>query len=260
MALRLILHTFRMIFGNFGQALKVSVGPFLILVLAQGVLFGVIATNADTVVGANGPMVLAMLLMIPLFLFVMAWVAVAWHRFILKEEYTNILPAVSGRPIWPYAGKVILLTLLIFVISIPIFFVLNSVAIPFVSMSHIDPITGEADLPIWPLVVFMFGFLLIGFVALRLGIALVGTAVEKPMAFGEAWNVTKPVAWTIFGVVIILGLINLVPTILTFVVGIRVPILSAVFSIALNWLTTMLGISILTTIYGHVVEGRELTS
>jgi len=134
-ALNLVLHTFRMIFGNFGQALRVSVGPYLLLMILAGVVF-VVFGQGMTGTQVNGQMppgfALGFILLIPLFLFVTAWVAVSWHRFILLEEYAGILPAVTDRPIWPYAGKVILMSLLMMVAMIPLMLVFMIIGVPFI--------------------------------------------------------------------------------------------------------------------------------
>ena len=106
-----------MIFNNFGQALRVSVGPYLLLVLATVLIFGSASSfeqlgdlasgnlPPEQLVTAGGSIVIGTLVLLILFVFVAAWVAVSWHRFILLEEYSGIIPAISGRPIWPYIGR-----------------------------------------------------------------------------------------------------------------------------------------------------------
>lgn len=256
MALRIILHTLQMIFGNLGQALKVSIGPYLILIVAIVGFF--VSAEGVVVTGNSSPgFLIGMLLIVALALFVFGWVAVSWHRFILLEEYTSALPAVSGRPIWPYVGKAILLFLLIFAASIPIFFILSIVAAP--------ALNAPADfntpaVPFTVLVVFAIAALIMSVLSLRWGVALVGTALGKPMGFFEGWRATKPVSGTIVGVSLILILINIVPSLIISQFSLAAPIIGFILNIILSWITMMMGISILTTLYGHVVENRPLVA
>lgn len=258
MALRLIIHTFRMIFGNLGQALKISVGPYLILILGVFAVAAAISPTIDSTVGVNPIAGLLGLLIFPLILFVTAWVAVSWHRFILKEEYAGLLPAIKGRPIWPYVGKAILLALVMFVVAIPVFLLFSFMVMPLIGTNVGDPTQFQPNFPTWAILVFAVAYVVIGFIALRLAVSLVGTALEKPMSFRDAWTATKPVAGTIFGVTIIIVLINIVPAIILPFLTASIPIIGFVLDIIINWVTMMVGISILTTIYGHVIENRPL--
>jgi len=256
MSLQIVLHTLKMIFRNIGQALRVSVGPYLILIVLSFLVFMMFGGLGGPMMsgdgsGALGP-ALATVLLIPLFLFVTSWVAVSWHRFILKEEYTGLLPEVSGRPIWPYAWKAILLGLIVMLLAIPLFFILGALSLPFMGVE------GGGGFPIIATITFMIVFVLISVVSMRLGIALVGTALGAPMAFRDAWTATAPVNGTIVGVAVLLGVFNAVISLLLIPITYAIPLIASVISLGFNWLTMMVGISILTTLYGHVIEERPL--
>ena len=256
MAFKILLHTFRMIFGNIGQALKVSVGPYIVLLLAITTLL-LVATSISG--DSIGGLPILMLFIFPLALFVTAWVAVAWHRFILLEEYTKILPTVSGRPIWPYAGKAVLLGLIIIFIAVPLMYIIGALGLGavFGPMNYASP-TGQSS-TFLALIIFAAVLVVMSVISLRLGIALVGTALGKPLGFGEAWAATKKVNGIIFGVSVLLVLLNTVPGMVLSQLLIFAPVVISVLNIALSWLTMMLGISVLTTIYGHVIEERPLS-
>ena len=243
MALKIFLHTFRMIFGNLGQALKISIGPYMILMICVFAVLAIVSTTADGTVGVTPLMGILPLILLPVVLFVTAWVAVSWHRFILLEERAGILPAWKDRPIWPYAGRAILLILIISLAALPLLFIVGLVS---------------AGIPILALPVLAVAFTLLGFVGLKMGVSLVGTALGKPMPAGEVWKATDRINGDIFGVVVLLVLFNTIPGLILTGLSAFVPIIGFVLSIALDWLTTMLGISILTTIYGHVIENRPL--
>lgn len=261
-ALNIILHTFRMIFGNLGQALRVSVGPYLLMIVLVTLAFAMVGMPMS---GAMDPMAQMMspavgllpLLLLPLVMFVTSWVAVSWHRFILLEEYSGILPAVSGRPIWSYAGKAILLGLLVMVVALPIFLILGTIMMPFAGAGGM-PADPSAGLPLAGLLVFALATVVLTFLSLRWGVALVGTALGKPIGFSDAWRATKPISGVIFGVAAILMLINTLPGFILTPITQAVPIIGTVLQLMLTWLTMMLGISILTTLYGHVIEERPL--
>lgn len=272
MALQIVLHTFRIIFGNFGQALRVSVGPYLILFsmgvgLALAVEFPIFVGDRiiNDALFPSEAWILLPVILLPLFLFVVAWVAVSWHRFILLEEYASVLPAVRGRPIWSYAGKSILLGIAIAVMAWPVTMIVSGFLARDAQNIFADGATiaagGRASIPLTFQVRWMIVNTLVtipfAYIGLRWGIALVGTALGQPLGFFEAWEKSKPIAGVLFGVVVILLAANLAfQLILVAVWG--VPILETLVDLAMSWLAMMLGVSILTTLYGHVVEGRPL--
>jgi hypothetical protein len=250
MGWEIVRHSFAMLFRNLGNALRISVGPILIGLVAGFLILGAFGSGVDTLTEEIEQdklppgLALAVLLNLFLFLFVSAWIAVAWHRFILLEDYPGLLPPLAGRPIWPYLGKTLLLGLVMFFAMIPAGLVISVLAGLF---------GGAGDS--------LFSFiglglaLYISYMWLRFGIVLPATAVSRTMGFGEAWRATAPYATAILGTCVILILINtgvsLVSTILP------LP-LARLLSLATSWISIMLGISVLTTLYGVIVERRTL--
>ncbi len=102
MAWKIVLHAFRMIFANIGDALKVSVGPmliFVVLALVLGSVANVSFTSIDPIqsveTASAGALFVSVLILCAAAIFIFAWIAVAWHRFILLEEYPGVLPALA---------------------------------------------------------------------------------------------------------------------------------------------------------------------
>lgn len=243
-----------MIFNNFGQALRASVGPYVLLI-AVSALIGAVAFSGNT----NLPAVLSgvvppealtgnflqlfagLFAIIVVVIFVSAWVAVSWHRFILLEEYSGILPALSGRPIWSYVGRTLLCILVITVLAA----------------------CGLLLLSLVPGVVLgvIFALILMAFLSVvwfRIGVSLPAVAVGKPVGMGDAWRATGKLADTIIKVVLLLFVIGMIAgAATTGLYNINVYLGYAV-DIFVQWVTLMVGISILTTLYGHVIEGRPL--
>lgn len=257
MAFQIIRHAFRMVFGNLREALKVSVGPYLMLMLVVILGIGMIGEtggmfDGSVPMGGGEPMRpaagLIMLAMVPVFLFFISWVAVAWHRFILLEEYPGLLPQIAGRPIWPYAGRSILYGFVTLIASLPLLLLVMALAMPLMMAG-----SGLAGILVFVLIT---GFMT--FIWLRIAIALPAVAVGKPISMADAWGASKGMSGTIFGVAFLLMGINGLATVLTAQVSAILPIIGFVLDIALQWTVLMLGVSVLTTFYGHLVEGRDL--
>lgn len=257
MAWQLVRHAFVMIFSNLGQALRVSVFPYALLIAAavivfttSGIPFNMNPEQMGAVAGSGSTSFLTFLLLIALMvfaIFVFGWVAVSWHRFILREEYSGMIPAVTDRPIWPYVGRSMWLGLLVTLIAIPVFMVVGLVSIPLAQVSMV-----------FPFLAMFAGFVLIAYLWMRWAIALPSIAIGEEMKGSDAWAETAPHSQTIFFVVLILMAFNIIPPILLESVYQAAPIIGFVIDVVIQWVIIMLSLSILTTLYGHIVEGRPL--
>jgi hypothetical protein len=251
MAWLIIRHSFELLFRNLGNALKVSVGPVLLVAIFSTLVILTLGMSADDLMltlangAVGGAFVLAFLMVLVAILFASAWIAVAWHRFILLEEYPGLLPAIAERPIVTYAIRSILLGLLMILALIPAVIVIGIIA----------QILGPES----PLVIAAFGFAIgvyFSYFWLRLAIILPATAVGKSMRLTEAWAATAGLSGPILGASAILVALNVG---ITGIVGaLSGGVISIIIEIAVNWVTLMIGTSILTTIYGNAVEGRPL--
>lgn len=256
MAWNIVRHAFVIVFGNFQTALRASLVPFAILMgvlLIFSTLFG-LPLYQDALAGPSAEQsiqfVFLSFLSIPLYLFIFAWVAVTWHRYILLEDYPSTVPAVANRPIWAYVARTLMLMLQMVVVMIPVIIVVTLI-------SGGDPTAMRADT--------IMGFLmnvLIGavftFFWFRVGVSLPAVAVEKPMDSREAWAATNPVWQTIFGAAVIMVMLNLIVSLAFSMLFTGIPLISYLLSIVIQWVTMMVGVSVLTTLYGHVIEGRPL--
>ncbi len=246
MGWKIVRHAFVILFGNIVEALKVSVGPMIIgAVVAFQVIrmvgadvVGNLVTPDPTYTGQGTSSLFVALLFFVGVLFVISWIAVSWHRFVLLEEYPGLFPAVLNRPIATYAGQTGKLAFLIALCIVPL-----GIA---------------ATLPVLGNVIFLFSFFAIAFLWFRVGIILPGVAVGKRMGIAEAWRVTRPLSGQIASVVFILMFLNLAVSLVLFPIQSGMPLVGAVLELIASWIMMMLGISILTTLYGHLVEGRTL--
>ena len=230
--------------------LRVSVGPTLLGILAFFLIVAVLGVGFGEAIETANPeemppgVALAALLGLVLFVFISAWVAVAWHRFILLEEYPGLLPALTGRPVWPYAGRSILLGLLLLALLIPAIIVVAVLAAALGGSPALDALLG------------LGAIMYFSYMSLRLGLVLPATAIGRPMGFRQSWMATEPYATAILGTSVIIVLINgAVPQVSALLPN---P-LRSMLDLAAGWVTVMLGISVLTTLYGVIIERRDLT-
>jgi len=257
----IVAHSFRLLFRNLGDALKISLGPYLIAALACGAIGlavgiptlrlaqgGMPAFQATAAMG--GAYLVAILAFAVILLFTSSWVAVSWHRFVLLSEYPGILPALAGRPIWAYLGRVILLSLILMLISIPLGFLVGLVMIPFMN-------GAESVLFAAAMVVGLLMGTILAYFSLRFALVLPAISVDRPISFGDSWSITGRLSGAIFGAVLILTFLNIaIVGILGLVLGDNV--IAAILGLIVDWVSLMVGISILTTLYGHLVEGRTI--
>lgn len=251
LAVRLVKHALRMITGNLSQALRASIVPFLLLAAAFVIVLGLGGFGDPTrFLASPAPSVFLIFVLIPLAMFVFGWVAVTWHRYILLEEQTGWIPQISGRPIWPYVGTTFLWVLRVFVVAIPLMLIVGSLA---------SGMLASGGVPIFALLIMSAVNILLSYIGMRWALPLPAKAIGSEMRFSDSWKATKPLGAAIFGVVVTLLVFNML---ISFVAGLLSIVLPAIIGFILNaaasWLTGMLGISILTTLYGHIVEGRDL--
>ena len=127
---KIFVHSVRMVLGNFKQVLQITIGPALIATAAFVSLFFIFGVpaevfdeNAGTI--AHQPNAGFIFLTVAIFVAVMLWIAVSWHRFILLEEYPHrLLPPFRSDRILADLGRSLLLGLVAAVFMFPLMFVL----------------------------------------------------------------------------------------------------------------------------------------
>lgn len=244
----IVRHSFAMLFRNLPNALRISLGPLAIALLGAALVISSLGVSSaqiafDMARGTLSPQVaLAVILLTALFVVVSAWIAVSWHRFILLEEYPGLLPALAGRPIGAYLGRTVILALVMIVAMVPALVILGLLTALF----------GPGLLSILGIGLALY----FSFVWLRVGLVLPATAVGKPLGVGESWRVTAPHANAILGA----GALMIVLNSGIGLVSALLPLsLSLVLDVIVSWITLMIGTSLLTTLYGVIVEERRLS-
>eukprot|EP01013_Petalomonas_cantuscygni_P003432 TRINITY_DN13609_c0_g1_i1.p1 TRINITY_DN13609_c0_g1~~TRINITY_DN13609_c0_g1_i1.p1 ORF type:complete len:277 (+),score=77.55 TRINITY_DN13609_c0_g1_i1:22-831(+) len=268
MSLNLLLHAIRMIANNIGEALKASVGPMAILIVALLLVAAVLGLPLGAIgeIGSMGMMDadgtmqqptpeemmmagklgLFTLIGLVLYLFVFCWIAVTWHRYILLGEDPSWITSPSGLPIGSYLWTSVKLVLLLIVVFVPVSIVLGLIIGPLMMAS--------------PWIAGGLMFLLMGglfsFLWLRTALGLPAAAIGEKLGIRESWSKTGSFSGQILGVALLLIAMNLILGLPSLLVGAN--LVGALLDLIVQWFTIMVGVGILTTLYGHIVEGRPL--
>ena len=186
-------------------------------------------------------------------------IAVNWHRYVLLDE------VAEGRQrlridslMWRYIGNAILIGLVLFAGGFVAILVFS-----FVGWA-LSSALGEASLiVIVPCAAALYAYAIVS--AYRLAVKLPSVALGRnDFSMGDAWRATAGNFWRILGLVLLfficLLLVGLAIFVLTYVIGqmgtLGLSVLIAI-QVAVNWVATILGVTLLTSLYGFFVEGRE---
>lgn len=174
------------------------------------------------------------------------WVIVAWHRFILLEETPEgwVTPFNGGR-ILAYFGQILKLTLVGLLLSIPLAIFIGIVA-AMASGNSVALLVVAVPLGV---ILFLLFY--------RLSVILPASAIGKPITLRQAWTATEGSFFAILVLVVAGGLFQMC---IQFLGGflIAIPMLGFAVNLLISFALGMINASILTTLYGHYVQGREL--
>lgn len=253
--LDIFLHALKQVLANLPGAIRVSALPYAVQVVVTFLL-----TRPDRMAGMmrdpmammqGGPSMIAQFLSLIVLVVTSVWMAVAWHRFILQDEMpAGFVPAFDPDRMVAYFVRALQIGLLCLGLGIVLGFFagLIGAAVAYVTGAYV------ISMLIVMLLVY-FPILVLGY---RLATALPAMAVDRPTSFTAGWDATQGENETFIG----LGLISVAALFTSALVGMYIlggirP-LFILWTVAFNWLATMTGLSILTTLYGHFIEKRDL--
>jgi hypothetical protein len=174
------------------------------------------------------------------------WIAVGWHRFVLVQEVPGtVLPPLHGNLVVSYLVSSIAIGILIALVAgvgvLVLGFAFSTIAGGAGALLAIITVVGYS--------VYLF---------YRWGLVLPSAALGKPMKMKESWDNTVLASGVIWQLAVIAvgmtalvmapGLLNVDPF----------SLVNEVYTYVLNWILMMVGISVLTTLYGVYFEGRDL--
>lgn len=249
-------HSVRQVFGNLGAALKVSGVLYLVqlgVTLGLGVDFSQMDQATIQARVADGSLSLVPLISIfAVSLVVGLWITVAWHRYVLRSEWPKgVVPAFHGDRMAAYFGQ----SLLIGAVMLPVALIWAFA----IGLLFFDPQAPEAVLtPVQrilsmlvlevPLLVFAF----------RFSAGLPGVALGDGGGIGLAWRKTAGHTGDLILVAVLASVLFWGIEQPAALFAGSAPLVSRAWLIATGWVQMMVGISILTTLYGHYIEGRTL--
>ena len=252
----LFTHAIGMVFGNLGAALRISgllmaLQFALVIGLDLQVLF--LPVEPEPVLPGEMPAASvppAALLFWLVQLLSGIWIAVAWQRFILREEVpAGVVPPFRGRAMLRYLGIGLLLVLLLALAAIPLVVLVTFIVGPMALAAQ----ELGANLAFGLMV-----FVPITYLGLRLSPILTASALEEKLPLREAWYRTGASGGAIFILTLLATtgafLLNLPAAVL--VQGLSGP--AFVYSFLSAWLVLLISTSLITTIYGHFIEDRPL--
>jgi hypothetical protein len=251
--IRIFLHAVRLVLGNLSAALRISAALMAVqFVVIFGLGAGAMLPGpglSDPVRAAAYPFGAAIvggLVMIATGL----WIAVAWHRFILLEEApTGPLPAFNGAAIGSYIVAGLIFALVLIAVAIPFSLLAGLLLGPFV------PAAGGEPGFVVGLLLFATVYLPVAWVGYRISPILPSAALSRRLPLKEAWYATG----TSGAAFVVLTLVTILASyLLTAPAQVLPGILGQLWAFLANWIMLLVGVSILTTIYGHYVEGRAL--
>ena len=242
-------HALRQVMNNLPAALRVS-GVLYLVQAVIGLLLGAqmmgagmggeMATRAAAGGSLGGLISLA----------AGVWIAVAWHRYVLlSEEPTAVLPPFMGDKMGAYFLKALLIGIALLVMAMILGMVAGVIATPLFSMG-----AGVIGLLVISLVVQVP----LIFLGLRLAAALRGAVIGVVHGFLGGCEASK-VDWVaMLELSVIMALAMWVLNLLGIFVFGRIPVIGTLWQLLIGWPVMMVGLSILTTLYGHYVQKRPL--
>lgn len=248
MGLRIFLHAVRLVFNQVNGALRISAALYIVSAVISG--FGYMsAFGGTTAPGAMPNYSWAFFLTAVISGFLYLWIAVAWHRYVLLDEMpSSPVPPFHSDRVLAYLGRMLQIGLIVLAIAIVVGFINGMLAMA----------TGGN------FVILMLGTVVILTVALlisyRLAPVFPGAAVGRPVGVGEAWRATAGASGDFIVLAVVSAIASVVVDLPAYVfgqssVGI---ILSLVWLSITAWVKLMVGVSILTAIYGVYVEKRSI--
>ena len=204
----------------------------------QNVEFGVEEIN-------SGASVLIIFVTVTFSMIVTLWVAVTWHRYVLLEEAPNCwIPRWNTSANLSYFYQILKLVLISAVVGM-VMAVLISTSIG---------ISGNASISFWAFLA--IAWVAFVFIILKISLIFPSAAVETNMGVADSWSETNPYNKTLFALTIAAVFFGLLSD--TAINLFDENLFTSVIRFVLNAFSGFLGLSILTTLYGIVVEGRDL--
>ncbi|MES2433108.1 MAG: hypothetical protein V4586_04710 [Pseudomonadota bacterium] len=240
-------HSLRQVMDNLGPALKVSGVLYLVQVVITGALGYALASAGMS--GMGGGMGLGVVLVLVVSLITSIWIAVAWHRYVLLgEEPVGYVPPFMGERMGSYFIKSLLIGLVLMALMMILSMVIGTL---FGRVLMGNMLIGMLLMAVMVQVPMIY-------LGLRLAAALPGTALGNNPAFLAGWQATEGEWRPLLQLAVIMALALWVVNLISWFVFGGYGVTAHLWQLIAGWPVTMVGLSVLTTLYGHYIEKRPL--
>lgn len=243
---KLFRHSLMVVLRNYSQVLQIFLIPSLLVAAFSIASWCFVDFGNSSEVPDNLTIGLS-LVGLAIWLFVVGWTQVAWHRFILLEEQpTGWIQPVRFDRVFAFIGRFIRATVFTALIWVALVLLFSSAVL----VVHGDPPEFSSVFDVVSGVVFCVIFL-------HLSLILPATAIGGTMNFRAGWKTARRESFAILVAALCwtpLGFID--DLIREILVNTSVP--QILFGIPAQLLTHVFGASFLTTLYGNFVENRPL--
>ena len=240
-------HSLRQVMDNLGPALKVSGVLYLVQVVITGALG--YALSSAGMSGMGGGMGLGVILVLVVSLITGIWIAVAWHRYVLLgEEPAGYVPPFMGDRMGSYFIKSLLIGLVLLVLGMILGMVVGTL---FGRLLMGNMLIGMLLMAVMVQVPMIY-------LGLRMAAALPGTALGQNPPLMAGWQATAGEWRPLLQLAVIMALALWVVNLISWFVFGGYGVMAQLWQVIVGWPVTMVGLSILTTLYGHYIEKRPL--
>lgn len=256
-ALAILAHALRMLIFETTTTLRVIL-PALIVVMGCSLAIALFApdmitlmqTSPDTPVPPAPQTALGFLVFGAIGLMGYALMAILWHRHVLlngAERPEHLHP--DSRIFFGYIWRAILVGFAQMLAAIPVTVLIGVAG----GVAILNNPTG----PLATLLSLIGGIIFV-WIAMRLSLVLPSAAIGRPMRMRESWNITKPATSALWGVALLLSGLNMCVYTLTALLLPDIGTFSMLIHTLVYILEGLVFVSVLTTLYGYLVEGRSL--
>lgn len=252
-AWQIFRHALRQLTGNMKAAISVSALPVALALISALILLGDILfltpeqmqlrASSGQAVGDVGRSLIA----VAIFSVAFFWTAVAWHRFVLLGEISGWRPPFHGGRMAAYFGKGLLIGLILVIPALMLMF--------FITMLAANLPAGLAP---YTMLLIVPTYLLVSTIGLRFATILPGVALGHQTSLIDGLNASDGNGLNFLGLVVILALASLATDFIAQLLATISLGLMFAWYVPTQWFLAMLGLSILTTLYGHYIEKRPL--
>lgn len=253
-AWNIVVHSVGMLIRNAEQVLKIGLLPLLIVC---AVVYAILSMGGFSMISLIDPEAMYEMLKadegfaylslaVIIYMLGFLWIVISWHRFVLLEEYPKRwLPRFRLGPVLAYVGRFLMICLILGLFMFIIMFGLTSLGG-----------IGSGGAVAVNLLYLLFMFVL-SLAFYRFLPVLPAAAIGRPLKLSEAWAATNGATSTLIVVVLFAGLVNFMLSLLIGTTSMLTPFLMWPSLLIVWMLQLFFNASLMTTLYGHFVEGRS---